>query len=229
MMLPRMPGVPLKNPRWEKFCQLYVKGETAGSAAASYRAAGFNAGTWLHTNASKFLAKPVVRERIAELQRDTLHIEEAAMKTAIDKLALRKEAVLSEIAKIGFAKLTDYVRQTPDGQLVIDLEGINRDQAAGLVELQMTERGEGENRTRHVRIKLGNKLAALATLGKHLGLFVERQGDSNDDLKRLTADELRRHMVELDRKLQGFGGDGAAPGEGEGGTRALPSPRTEET
>ena len=225
-----MPGVPLKNPRWEKFCQLYVQGDTAGSAAASYRAAGFRAGTWLHTNASKLLNKPAVRARIAELQRDIVHIEETAMKTAIERLALRKEAVLGELAKIGFANLLDYVRTDEHGKLVIDLAAIERDKGAALLELQMTETGEGPDRKQSVRIRVGEKLAALAHLGKHLGLFTERKDEAHEHLRQLTKDDIERRMADIDRQLADIGYSGAASsGEAQDEGRALPPPPKDET
>jgi len=222
-----MPGVPLKNPRWEKFCQLYVRGATAGNATASYVAAGFNSSRANARGKAKLLMRQArIRARIAEFQIDTLHIEETAMKTAMDKLALRKEAVLSEMAKIGFANLLDYVRQNADGDLVIDLAAIERDKGAGLVELQMTETGEGEKRRRTVKIKLGDKFPALAHLGKHLGLFVERKGESNDDLRRLSEGELRDELARLRGDTDPEDGQTAGPAEDR--ARALPPPRKDE-
>jgi len=216
-----MSGLPLTNPRWEKFCQLYLRGETAGNATASYLAAGFNSRRPnAKAHAAILMRNPIMRARIAELRQDILHIEETAMKTATDKLALRKEAVLSEMAKIGFANLLDYVRQNADGELVIDLAAIERDKGAGLVELQMIETGEGENRRRSVKIRLGNKFHALAQLGKHLGLFVERKDGSNDDLRRLSADELKAELARL--RGQRGAGDGEAARGADDRARALP-------
>jgi hypothetical protein len=197
-----MSGAPLSNPRWEKFCQCYVQGETAGNAAASCRAAGFR-GPWVGTNTKRLLAQPMVRARIAELQRDILHMEETALKTATERLALRREAVLGELANIGFARITDYVRQTPDGELVIDFAAIERDKAAGIVELHMVETVDGDKRKRDVRVRLGNKVAALAHLGKHLGLFVERIEENDDEsLRHLTVDELKARLAELQRQYE---------------------------
>src|SRR5262249_12164281 len=123
--------------------------------------------------------------------------------------------------------LLDYVRQNADGDLVIDLAAIERDKGAGLVELQMIETGEGENRRRTVKIKLGDKLPALAHLGKHLGLFVERKGESDDDLRRLTAEELERELAELERTDGSRDGDAAEAPEDQ--ARALPPPKKDAT
>jgi phage terminase small subunit len=222
-----MTGLPLKNPRWEKFCQRYVRGETAGNATASYLAAGFTSSRAnAKVHASRLMRTPAVPARIAELQRDMLEMEETALKTATDRLALRKHAVLNEMANIGFANLLNYVRQNADGDLVIDLAAIERDQGAGLVELQMTDTGEGEKRRRTVKIKLGDKFPALVHLGKHLGLFVERKGESDDDLRRMSEDELRNELARLQRE---DGSDDGEPAESGGDTaRTLPAPPKDE-
>jgi phage terminase small subunit len=194
-----MPGLPLDNPRWEKFCQAYVQGESAGNAAGAYRAAGYSGAT--PRNALRLLNHPKIRARIAMLQRDIVHMEQCAMTTVTERLAMRRESVLGELASIGFARITDYVRQTPDGELAIDFAAIERDKAAGVVELRMIETVEGDRRKRDVRIKLGNKVGALAYLGKHLGLFVERIEENDDEsLRHLTVDELKLRLAEFQRQ-----------------------------
>ena len=196
-----MPGLPLNNPRWEKFCQAYVLGEAAGNAAGSYRAAGYSGAT--PRNALRLLNNPAIRARIATLQRDIVAMEECAMTTVTERLARRRESVLGELANIGFARITDYVRQTRDGELVIDFVAIERDKGAGIVELRMTETVDGDKRKRDVRIRLGNKVAALAYLGKHLGLFVERIEENDDEsLRHLTVDELKQRAAELQRQYE---------------------------
>ena len=196
-----MPGLPLNNPRWEKFCQAYVQGESAGNAAGAYRAAGYSSAT--PRNALRLLNHPVIRARIATLQRDILEMEQCAMTTVTERLAMRRESVLGELASVGFARITNYVRQGPDGKLVIDFAAIERDEGAGIVELRMTESGAGDTRKCDVRIRLGNKVAALAYLGKHLGLFVERIEENDDEsLRHLTADELKSRVVELERQYE---------------------------
>jgi uncharacterized small protein (DUF1192 family) len=149
-----MPGLPLNNPRWEKFCQAYVLGEAAGNAAGSYRAAGYSGAT--PRNALRLLNNPAIRARIATLQRDIVAMEECAMTTVTERLARRRESVL-----------------------------------------------DGDKRKRDVRIRLGNKVAALAYLGKHLGLFVERIEENDDEsLRHLTVDELKQRAAELQRQYE---------------------------
>src|SRR5262249_13236627 len=139
--------------------------------------------------------------RIAELQREMQYIHASGLQTAIDRVALQKETVLRELASVGFVNLFDYIRQTPDGELVVDLAAAGRDKGAGLIEFQMTETGEGASRKRKVRIRLGQKVPALALLGKHLALFVDRQETGDQPLRQLTTEELKRRLADIDRKL----------------------------
>src|SRR5262249_31584827 len=129
-----MPG--LSNPKHEAFAQAFVRGETAGNRRLSYLAAGYNANTRSAQQAVWRLARdPRVARRIAELQQEMHAQETQAAERAIERLALTKEAVLAELAKIAFANLLDYVRQDPDGEVYVDLSRIDRDQGAAIQEV----------------------------------------------------------------------------------------------
>lgn len=201
-----MPGLPLQNPRWEKFCHAYVRGPTAGNATASYLAAGFAAdgtqGSSARVGAYKLMNKPVVSARITELQADVGQTEERAIAMATDRLALSQQMILGQFVRFGFAHMLDYVRRDEHGNTVIDLGAVTRDQAAGIVELTVTERGEGPNRVSQTRIKLCDRQAALVSLGKHFGLFNQKKEDQNP-LRHLSAEELQRHNMELQQKIHG--------------------------
>jgi phage terminase small subunit len=206
-----MLGTPLKNPRWEKFCQAYVRFTATQRNAA--------------TLAADLLKRPEVRARIAELQAALADIEERAIAKAAERLALTREAVLGQHARIAFANMADYIRHGDDGRIVVDLASVERDRMAGIVELVVTERGEGEKRVSTVRIKLGERLGALTNLGKHFGLFIDKIQVDHDPIRDLTDDQLRQRALELQRKLglagparpeQGAGGDGPPRGEDEG-------------
>ena len=219
------PGAPLARPRHERFCQAYVRGPAAGNASAAYRAAGFTSeGRHARRGACAMLKRPNVRARIAHLRAALAEVEEAAMTRAAERLALSKEAVLAQHARIGFANMADYIRYDEHGRFVVDLANVERDRMAGIVELVVTERGEGASRVSTVRIKLGERLGALTNLGKYFGLFIEKMEANHDALRNLTDDELRQRANELQRKLglagsagaeQDVRGDVAPQGEGE--------------
>jgi phage terminase small subunit len=94
------------------------------------------------------------------------------------KLEVTAERVVSELAKLGFANMQDYMRVGPDGDPVLNFGELTRDQAAALVECTVEDfkdgRGEDARDVRRVKFKLADKRAALVDLGKHLGLFKEQ-------------------------------------------------------
>jgi phage terminase small subunit len=164
----------LENPRWEKFCEAYVRGETAGNAAASYEAAGFKGD---RRDAAKLRQRSDISRRIDELQAELSGIEAAATAAALEELKITKEAVLSELAKLAFSNILDYLRITPDGGVVVDFSRLDRDKAAAIkevvIETFVDGRGDGAQRVRRIRFKLADKLAALVAIGRHLGMFVD--------------------------------------------------------
>src|SRR5262249_13725709 len=188
----------LKNPKHERFCHLYVSGETAGNASATYAAVGFKPS---RQNANALLHRHDISRRIAELQDQVARIEAEAVKQAIARLAITKEAILAELGRIGFANMLDYVRITDNGDPVVDLSALDRDKAAAIqdvvVETCHEGLGDSAQRVKRVRFKLANKLTALVNLGKHLGMFVERARISSEYAD-MTDDELRNEIERID-------------------------------
>lgn len=91
---------------------------------------------------------------------------------------ITQDAVLRELAKIGFANMQDYMRAGPDGDPYLDFSDLTRDQAAALAEVTVEDfkdgRGEDARDVRRVKFKLADKRAALVDIGKHLGMFKDR-------------------------------------------------------
>jgi len=196
-----MAGIPLKNPRWEKFCRAYVEGPAAGNATASYVAAGF-AGEGTQTarsGAFRLLHKECIRIRVEELQMAAVRRDEQALAKAADRLSLREEAILRQLACMGFANILDYLRRDETGELVVDLAAIERDQAAGIVELVVNETDDGEKRKKTTRVRLGNRHAALVALGKHFGMFIGKK-EERDEILQLSEEELKRELAEHQRQ-----------------------------
>ena len=106
------------------------------------------------------------------------------------KLDLNAERVLSELVKIGFSNIADYI--TIDGsQARIDLSKVTREKAAVIQEL--TTDTLGENRaeataegdaplttTVRTKLKLADKLRALDLLGRYLKLYTDKVQVDND-------------------------------------------------
>lgn len=104
-------------------------------------------------------------------------IERGQAKVA-EKHGVTLESIVSELAKIGFANMNDYMRIGADGDPSLDFSQLTRDQAAALCEVTVEDfkdgRGEESRDVRRVKFKLSDKRAALVDLGKHLGMFTEK-------------------------------------------------------
>ena len=83
-----------------------------------------------------------------------------AMANREKRTLVTADAVVAELAKIGFSNMQDYIQE---GFTLQDIQRLTRDQAAAVQEVVIEE-----NR---VRFKLLDKRAALVDLGRHLGLF----------------------------------------------------------
>jgi len=120
------------------------------------------------------LRKPAIRAAIEEKQARRLA-----------QVDLRAEEALRELARIGRARLLDYVRFDADGKPQIDVSRLSSDETAGLSEVTVEEftTGHGEDRRegRRTTVKLHNKIAALDKLVRHLALLGERIGEKRDE------------------------------------------------
>jgi phage terminase small subunit len=168
----------------------------------SYVLAGFASN---RSNANNLRRKKAIATRIAELLEQRERKAEKAEERAIERAAITKEKVLSELAKIGFANMMDYMKIGPSGDPVLDYSALTRDQAAALVEVTVEDfkdgRGDDARDVRRVKFKLADKKSALIDLGKELGLFIERRETGkpgefaslkDDEVQREIRDELRR-------------------------------------
>jgi phage terminase small subunit len=113
-------------------------------------------------------------------------IKEAAIERAVAKLAITKEAVLGELAKLSFSNMLDYMKIGPDGDPRLDFSRLTRDQAAAIHELVVETRTEARDDGPpavivKTKFKLADKRAPLTELGKHLGLFRERVEHTGPD------------------------------------------------
>lgn len=180
----------LKNARHEKMAQGLAKGKTADDA---YAEAGFKPD---RGNASRLQQKDNIRQRVTELLEWEQTVERKATEKAIDKLAITKERVLAELAKIGFADIRKAIKwqgtlvteeDNPDGGDVLVIKNvvtnnvtlissdeIDDDTAGAIAEIS-------QNATGGIKIKLHDKKGALVDIGKHLGMFVERHEHSGPD------------------------------------------------
>ncbi|MDQ2079492.1 terminase small subunit [Xanthobacteraceae bacterium Astr-EGSB] len=195
----------LGNPNHEAFAQAFVRGENAGSAAACYRQVF---GKDNRGAASRLHRRRDIVQRVAELQQQVSQIEVKATERALERHAVTKEAVIGELAKIGFANMMDYVVINAAGDPVVDLSALDRDRAAAVAEVVVDTipgRDDAPD-VKRVRFKLHDKRAALVDLGKHLGLFVERRHVTHEFADKSEAD-LTGRAAEIITQLARLGVD----------------------
>ena len=100
---------------------------------------------------------------------------------------LSSNDVLAELQKMAFFNLGDYGEVNKDGDFVINLSDITREQMAALAGYEVetyTEKKDGEAReVKKVKIKPPDKLGALDRLARHFGLLNDTmQVNVNTDL-----------------------------------------------
>lgn len=150
----------VSNPRWEKFANLLTQGVAQGKA---YTMAGFKKSS---KSANQLALRPEIQERMRELQ-----------EIAVSETTLSVKRVVTELEKIGFANMLDYVKIDADGQPNLDFTNLDREKAAAIGEIitdVITNPRTGEV-TRRTKFKLLDKKASLDTLGKYLGMFIDRK------------------------------------------------------
>jgi phage terminase small subunit len=180
----------LKNERHELFAQELAKGS---SAIDAYVAAGYVANDG---NCIRLKNDPEVVARVEEI-----------LGRAAARAEVTVEGVLRELAKIGFSDIRKAIawrsnvavaavdideelqaieaggeirHQITNQVELIDSADIDDDTAAAIAEIAMTDKGG-------LRLKLHDKRGALVDLGRHLGMFKDRQVHENPDGTPLAA------------------------------------------
>ncbi len=140
------PSKPLRNQRWERFCQLYA-GKRLGNAKASYLGAGYKPRNKSSAEVEgwRLLRNVKVWERISFLREENLRYMEMDRLDAVDHLR-----------KIIKAKVTDFM----------DEEGrVSVPKNHPLAEVVQEYVVEEKNGTVKARLKLKDSLKALDMIG----------------------------------------------------------------
>ena len=102
-----------------------------------------------------------------------------AMEERADRTGITADKVLSEISKLGFANMHDYMTVNDDGYAYVNLSDLTREQAAAIQEMTVDSyyegKGDDAREVKKVKFKLADKKGNLELLGKHLKLFTEKQ------------------------------------------------------
>ncbi len=190
---------PIFTPRQERFIAEYLIDLNATQAAIR---AGYSEKT-ASQGAAQLLANIKIKTEI-----------EARQAKMAEKHEITADRILSELAKIGFANMQDYLHTDENGTPRLDWGHLSRTQAAALSEVTVDEfiakTGEKDEDgnpiygpARKVKFKLHDKQTALLSLGKHLGMFkdrVEYSGEVVHRLAQMSPDErLQRARALTDR------------------------------
>ena len=108
-----------------------------------------------------------------------------------NKTEITQERVINELASIAFSKGTDYATVKNGCVTIKDTDKLTENQKAVISGVKSTPYG--------VEIKLTDKLKALELIGKHIGMFKDKD-DANAN-KTVEDDELTKSLEERAKKL----------------------------
>ncbi len=142
------------------FCKEYLIDKNATNAAIR---AGYSKKT-ARAIGYENLTKPVI-----------MHEIEKNLKKITDKIEISAERVLTEISRLAFANIENYVKINSDGTASIDFSTMTSEQAAALqsIETETFADSDGNSRIK-TKFKLADKRTSLDLLGKHLKLFSDK-------------------------------------------------------
>lgn len=193
------------TPKQQIFCVEYLVDLNAKQAAIRAGYKPKNA----EIVANQLLKKTLVR---AEIDR--------AMAVRMQRVEVKAEQVVRELARIGFANIRDAVSWGPDGIEIRDSEAIDDEVSAAIAEVSQTQHG--------IRIKMHSKTDALGKLASHLGLLVDRKEITGKDggpieskaqvehTGKLTLQEsVERYQKELAHDADMEAADSTSPGDGD--------------
>ena len=172
------------TPRQQRFVEEYLVDLNATQAAIR---AGYSRKT-AQEQSSRLLSNVIVAAAVA-----------TAQAKRSERTGITQDRVLTELAKLDFANMADYMVATPGGDPYLDFSALTRDQAAALQEVTVEDylegRGGNAREVKRVKFKLADKRAALVDIGRHLGMFkdrIELSGDVNQaDNDQIAADIAR--------------------------------------
>ncbi len=139
------------SPKQRFFAQEYLLDFNATRAAIR---AGFSPAT-ARSQGHRLLTKLDIRKFL-----------QAEMAARAERLKVSADSIYREISSIAFANIADYLA-VENGEIRVELGNMTREQAAGIGNIRIRDRGD----VQQIDFKLSDKLKALVTLAKCLGMF----------------------------------------------------------
>jgi phage terminase small subunit len=162
---------PLKNRRYEDFCQFY---HACKNATQSAKDAKYSPKT-AYSQGQRLLKNVEILGRLEYLNR-----------AVAEKCGVTAEKVVAELAKIGFSNLKDFMEEKHS---IRDITTLPDEVTAAVKSIQTTIRhdsGDSDGYTEKVKIDLHDKKGALVDLGRHLNIFEKDNAlGVSDDLAEL--------------------------------------------
>ena len=138
--------------RQRRFVEEYLV--TLNATAAALKAGYAESGA--HVEGCRLLKNPKIQRLISEKRKEIAEYAEVS--------AVR---VLEEYRRIAFADMRDIVQVRGNNVYITDTDALTPEQASLLAEVHQTKDG--------IRIKMHDKLRALDSIAKHLGMFVDKR------------------------------------------------------
>lgn len=140
------------SPKRERFCQEYIIDLNGKQAAIR---SGYSERS-AEVTASRLLSDDKVKGRISQLMEDRL-----------ERTKLTQDSVISELRKIAFSDIRDFVEWDNLGVTIKSSVGISASssQCVSMVSQKANKFGDT------ISFKLHDKVKALELLGNHLGMF----------------------------------------------------------
>jgi len=123
---------------------------------------------------------------------------EDALKARSKRTEVTADRVLNELAKIAFSNMKDYWPQPGER---VDLSRLDEDRTAAIKEITIEEKVDRAGVLhRHIHLRLHDKIGALNSLARHLGLFTDRHVIENSieyRVTRMTSEERLALVAEI--------------------------------
>ncbi len=137
-----------------------------------------------HSIACDLLKKPKVAAKLA-----------LARAEWADRVGITQDAVLGELAALGFSRASTFLGKTDDGDIFVDLTTITERDSAAIKSIETTTTVTGGGATGREReeitktkITLHDKRLPLRDIGQHLGMF---EGDNKPAGLTINVKEIR--------------------------------------
>lgn len=179
------------TPKQELFCQKYVE---SGNASEAYREA-YNTERMkpetVNREAFELLQNPKIAARVEELKARQLKRHDVTI-----------ERVVREFARLAFL---DIRKAFDDEGRLKDIHELDEDTAAAIAGVEVESLFEGKGKDREIigrlhKLKLSDKRAALDSLARYLGMFVDRSEVTlRKPIAEMTDAELDAEIAEYER------------------------------